>query len=368
MPNISGFQVNEILTAANTNTYLLRPYRNAIINGAMNIAQRSTSVAGITSDGFYTADRWKHSPNSLGTWTDTVQNISANDAPLAEGLRNSWKTTCTTANASPSASAFHILVQNIEGNRCQQFAKGNASAKPFALSFWVRSNRTGTYIAELLDQTNFRSVSASYTIDASGSWQKVRLLFPADTTGAIANDNNAGLTLFLWLGAGTDYTSSTLQTTWGSYDATKRAAGQVNLGAATSNYFEVTGVQLEPNNVCTPYEVLPAQDDLVACWRYFQRHNQPSMRGVCAAGFTRMALHYGIPMRALPTATSNGGTMGYWDGVSAAVGTVTFIGSYSFSNTTIEFDISSSGWTARAAAVFYQISTNTFIVDLNAEL
>lgn len=368
MPNSSGFQVNEILTAANTNTYLLRPYRNAIINGAMNIAQRSTSVAGITTTGYYTADRWVQDISGIGTWTDTVQDISASDAPVADGVRSSLKLTCTTANASPASGAFNALAQRIEGFNAQQFSKGNASAKPFALSFWVRSNITGTYIAELYDYTNTRSVSASYTITASGSWQKVRLVFPADTTGALANGNGLSLGLILWLGAGSVFTSGTLQTVWGASSSANRAVGQVNVGASTSNYFEITAVQLEPNNVCTPYEVRTAQDELTSCWRYFQRHNQPSLRGVCAAGFTRMALHYGIPMRALPTATSNGGTMGFWDGVSAAVGTVTFIGSYSFGNTTVEFDISSSGWTARAAAVFYQISTNTFIVDLNAEL
>jgi hypothetical protein len=33
-------------------------FRNIIINGDMSIAQRSTSVASITSNGYYTLDRW----------------------------------------------------------------------------------------------------------------------------------------------------------------------------------------------------------------------------------------------------------------------------------------------------------------------
>jgi hypothetical protein len=34
-------------------------FRNIIINGDMSIAQRGTSTASITSDGFYSCDRWK---------------------------------------------------------------------------------------------------------------------------------------------------------------------------------------------------------------------------------------------------------------------------------------------------------------------
>jgi hypothetical protein len=34
------------------------PFRNIVINGDMSIAQRSTSVASITTTGYYTVDRW----------------------------------------------------------------------------------------------------------------------------------------------------------------------------------------------------------------------------------------------------------------------------------------------------------------------
>jgi hypothetical protein len=41
------------------------------------------------------------------------------------------------------------------------------------------------------------------------------ITIPADTTGAFDNDNNGSLFNF-WLGAGTTYTSGTLQTSWGT--------------------------------------------------------------------------------------------------------------------------------------------------------
>jgi hypothetical protein len=368
MPTSSGFQINEVLTAQNTNTYLLRAGRNCIINGSMAIAQRSSSVTGITAAGYYTADRWFHTINAAGTWTDSVQLISASDAPLADGVRNSLKVTCTTATGALAAGAYNAIVQGIEGYNLQQFAKGNSSAKYFALSFWVKSNAVGTYIAELFDNDNNRTVSASYTITSSGVWQKVRLVFPSDSTGAFDNDNGASLSLFLWIGAGSSYNSATLNTSWATNTNNKRATGQTNVGVAVNNYFEITAVQLEPNAVCTPFEVEDIEVTRAKCWRYFQRHYQPSMRGVTANVFARLAMSY-PPMRATPTGTSNSGTMGFYNGSTAVVGNIAFAVSYQHTaNTTFEADISSGGWGTGSPAVFYQGASHTFAVDLSAEL
>jgi len=74
-------------------------------------------------------------------------------------------------------------------------------------------------------------------------------------------------------------------------------------------------------------------------------------------------------MRATPTATSNGGTMGFYNGYTSVTGNIAFAAAYQYtSNTTFEADISSSGWGTGAPAVFYQSTGYTFAVDLNAEL
>jgi hypothetical protein len=368
MPTSSGFQINEVLTAQNTNTYLLRAGRNCIINGAMNIAQRATSVAGITVGGYYTADRWYHNISASGTWTDTVQSISASDAPNADGLRNTFKMTCTTATGALGSLSYNVIAHNFEGINVQQFAKGNSLAKYFALSFWIKSNAVGTYIAELYDHDNQRTVSASYTIASSGVWQKVRLIFPADSIGGFDNDANMSMTLNLWFGAGSGFSSGTLQTAWAAVVTNKRATGQTNVGVAVNNYVEITGVQLEPNAVCTPFELEDVQVLYAKCWRYFQRHFQPSMRGVTSNSFNRLAMSY-PPMRAQPTGTSNGGLMGFYNGATAVVAGVAFTATYLHgANTTFECDISSGGWGTGSPAVFYQGAGYTFAVDLSAEL
>jgi hypothetical protein len=239
-------------------------YKNLVINGDMSIAQRSTSVASITGAGYNTADRWYLDLGTLGTWTQSIEN----DAPTGSGFRKSLKMLCTTADASPAAGDYNLLVQRFEGQNLQQIAKGTSSAKQLTLSFWVKSNATGTYILELWDADNTRNISKSYTISASATWEFKTLTFTSDTTGAFDNDNARSLDVNFWLGAGSTFSSGTLNTSWNSNTNANRAVGQTNVAAATNNYWQVTGVQLEVGPVATGYEFLPYDVELRQCQRY----------------------------------------------------------------------------------------------------
>ena len=243
------------------------PNRNLLYNGAMQVAQRGTSTTGITANGYYTTDRWNTLVNTLGTWTQTVES----DAPNGSGFRNSVKMLCTTADAAPASADALAFRQIFEGQDLQRVAKGTPSAKALTLSFWVKSNVTGTYVAELIDVDNTRQVSAAYTISASATWEKKTITFPADTTGAFDNDNAASMTLQMWLAAGSGFTSGTLATTWASTTAANRAVGQTNLAAATNNYWQITGVQLEVGDTATDFEHLPFGVELARCQRYYEK-------------------------------------------------------------------------------------------------
>jgi hypothetical protein len=182
---------------------------------------------------------------------------------------------CTTADASPAAGDFMLFKQILEGYDVQRIAKGTSSASPLTLSFWVKANVTGTYIIEIADSTNNRRIAASYTINASATWEYKTVTISADTTGTLANDANAALEVVWWLGAGSTFSSGTLQTTWGTTVNANRAVGQTNLASATSNYWQVTGVQLETGSVATGFEFLPFGDELRRLQRYFQKSFAP---------------------------------------------------------------------------------------------
>ena len=287
--------------------------RNLIINGEVGrVAQRSTSVTGITGTGYHTADRWQTILSVLGTWTQTVES----DAPTGSGLRKSMKMLCTTAAASPAAGAYCFLAQRIEGQDLQRIRKGTADAQQLTVSFWVKSNVTGTYVVQLEDADNSRQVSATYTISSSATWERQVITFPADTTGAFDNDNATSLLLEFWLAAGSNFTSGTLSTTWAAETTANRAVGQTNLAAATNNYWQVTGVQLETGPVATPFEFEPYEATLRKCQRYYYLHASGSSKQLSMAAAYSASLAFGIvsfptTMRTAPSLSATSGTNYY---------------------------------------------------------
>jgi len=262
--------------------------KNLIINGNMQIAQRGTSVTGITSGGYCTADRWSTSyANSSATWTQT----QSTDVPTGQGFSNSLKMQCTTASAVGTNERL-MVGQRFEGQMLQHLKKGTANAESLTLSFWVKSNKTGTYIANLYDSDNTRYISKAYTINTADTWEKKIITFAGDTTGVLDNDNNQSMLLFLALAVGTFETSGTLQTSWGSAVATDRFVGQVNLGDAVNNYINITGVQLEVGDTATPFEVMPYDMQLARCQRYYYLHCEGNARAVANGAMYTAAVAY----------------------------------------------------------------------------
>ena len=240
-------------------------FRNLIINGDMSIAQRGTSSSSITSGGYYTVDRMEHAIN-YGTWTLS----QSTDVPTGQGFAKSAKWDCT-ATGTPTASQELKFRQKIEGQFLQHLKKGTSNAESMTLSFWVKSTKTGTYIVEMRDDDNNRNICQSYTISASNTWEKKTLTFAGDTTGAYSNDNGQSLQCTFWLGAGSNYTSGTLATSWESTTNANRAVGQVNLADSTANEWYITGVQLEVGTSASDFEFLPYDVNLQRCFRYYEK-------------------------------------------------------------------------------------------------
>ena len=239
----------------------------------MAIAQRGTSVTGITGSGYHTIDRIRTGLSSLGTWTQS----QSTDVPSGQGFSNSLKLDCTTADASPASSDYKLLQIRHEGQNFQVLKQGTSSAESMTVAFWVKSSKTGTYTFELEKIDSSRSISQTYTIDSANTWEKKVLSFAGDTTGTLPNDNTNEFTLGFWLGAGTDWTSGTLNTSWATKTSANRVSpSQVNLADSTSNEWYITGVQLEVGtfdiNSIPPFQFEDVGTSLARCQRYYQRH------------------------------------------------------------------------------------------------
>jgi len=238
--------------------------RNLIINGAMQVAQRGTSITGITAAGYRTCDRMLFSVSGAGTWTV----IQSTDSP--DGFSNSFRVDCTTAKASLDASNFIILETKIEGQNVQHLMYGDSTAKSITASFYVKSNKTGTYVLEMRQPDSGRLFNKAYTIDVANTWEYKTLTFPGDVSGTINNDNGEGLNMDFWLASGSNYSSGSLGTSWHTTTA-NRATGQVNLADSTDNDWSITGLQLEVGEKATPFEHRSFADELARCMRYYEK-------------------------------------------------------------------------------------------------
>jgi len=282
--------------------------KNLIINGDMQIAQRGTSVSGITATtGLYsTVDRWKIIIIGSGTYTQTQET----DVPTGQGFTSSYKTLCTTANPSHLSTDLVNIRHLIEAQNLKHLKFGTSNAESITLSFWVKSNKTGTGTVNLRQpDAGNRQVSPTYTIDTADTWEKKTITIAGDTSGGFSNNNGEGLTVEWFLNSGTNYSTGTNQTSWTSYNATDRNASNLDIGASVSDYLQITGVQLEVGENATPFEYRPYDMELARCKRYYQLHGRGPV-GIWN-GATNIESHFifSPEMRATPTFTVSGGTV-----------------------------------------------------------
>ena len=242
-------------------------FRNIIINGGMDVAQRGTTITSPVA-GAFLLDRFKYNENFGATCTIT----QSSDVPSSVGFINSMKIDITTS-ATPTAAEEFKIDYNVEGQHFGYIGYGTSAAKSLTLSFWVKSNVTGTYRVNFLNLngTGNRIIGGTYTINSSSTWEKKTITIPGDTAQATYLTNAAGFRVEFYLASGPDRTSGSLPTSWIAYDATRRASGQgVNLADSTSNEWYITGIQLEAGQTASEFEFLPTDVNEQRCERYYE--------------------------------------------------------------------------------------------------
>ena len=259
--------IDKVVSASITADILETNFKNLVINGNMNQAQRGTSF---TSASGYTLDRYTWTDDSTSVFTIT----QSTDVPSGQGFATSMKLDCTTANGSLGSTDQIRQVQKIEAQNLQFLRYGTSSAKSVTLSFWVKSNKTGIYCATLSQEDDsYASFTKEYTISSSDTWEKKTLTFDGDTGGVINNDNGAGIWLMFAFGAGSGRHITADQ--WNSSYGLS-TSNQVNLADSTSNELYLTGVQLEVGTSATDFEFLPFDVNLQRCQRYYYREQGDS--------------------------------------------------------------------------------------------
>ncbi len=279
--------------------------RNMIINGAMRVAQRGTTgTLNNGGGGFHSADRFFSQEEGAFTGAFTV----SNDTDSPKGFSNSTKWDCTTADTSLAAADSIFVDYKLEGQDLQQLNYGTSDALEMTASFWIKSNKIGTYVFWLYQYDDSRQVQVQYTINSSDTWEYKTLVIPRDATGVIDNDNGAGLVLRFIMGSGSNFTGGTAPVAWqGLVDANRYVGQTVNLADSTSNYMNLTGFQLELGKVATPFEHRSYGEELALCQRYTYVIDGPTAGDRVGDGFSYSTtgviatIPFPVKMRAKPT-------------------------------------------------------------------
>jgi hypothetical protein len=305
---MSTIQTNAIVDAAGGNTASVNGVtpnthsvrgRNLITNGAMQVAQRGTTQTTATSNTYHTVDRWIEE-HSSSINIDFAQ--VSGSAP--SGFQKSLK--CTAQSTATLGANDYIVPfeQRFERTQIDSIGLGTSEAKTFTLSFWIKSNRTGTYtVNPTLDSptsSSGQSTTKQYTIDSANTWEYKTITFPANTIASPnVNDNVKGVTLFWWMLAGSNFTSGSLPSGWKVEVANERAVGCSNT-VSTGDNWQITGVQLELGSVATEFDHRSYGEELAACQRYYQLN-------IANTGFTntttvcRLGISGVTSMRAQPS-------------------------------------------------------------------
>ena len=277
MPNLVGIGNSQVPTngmlggLAYENSSVLDQVRsgrkNIIINGAMNVCQRyAVNTANNISNATHTyhVDRFKayESTDAIlqGEWINS-------DAP--SGFYYSLFYHPIGTDTTLANEQFGFISQVIELENMRHLGYGGSYAKTCTLSFYVKSNLTGTFcIALLNDGTNNRGFVTEYTIDSANTWERKVITIPGDTSGTwTSNGLRIAWTL---VSSGNRHT-----TTVGSWftDSTVRYATnkQINFMSNTSNDIRITGVQFEVGNYATDFEHRCYAEELSLCQRYFYK-------------------------------------------------------------------------------------------------
>ena len=220
--------------------------QNPVINSAFQIWQRGTSIAAVAGNNAFTADRWM--VYRQGVTGATVTRQVTGDTTNLPSIQYCARVQRDSGNTSTN-------IVNIANN----FESINSI--PFA-------GKTVTVSAYVRKGANYSSASDAFSLGI------------ATGTGTDQTLNVTGYT-------GAAYpvsASATLTTTWQRISATGTLAatatelavyaGYTPVGTAgASDYYEITGVQIDIGSVALPFRTYAGtlQGELAACQRYYFR-------------------------------------------------------------------------------------------------
>jgi hypothetical protein len=282
---------------------------NFLINGCFEYWQRGTSFPAIAS-GAYSSDRWRHDKN--GTMVSTISRST--DVPAQAFGQYSLLMTVTTAQASLGASSFCDIRQAIEGNVLRTFKD-----KKIALSFWVKSSKTGNFYMSARNRLATRSYVAGYAINQANVWERKIIRLSHSSVGSWDYNQDQGMTLRWALGYGSDFFTTTTDE-WVSANVVCRSdqANLFDLNGATFQLADVCLIEDNEGQTRDPEFQLAGRDlfeELQLCQRYYEAQLAVDLYQLThygnetTGGFSNersLTIWYKVTKRAQPSVVASG--------------------------------------------------------------
>jgi hypothetical protein len=348
-----------------------------IINGDMSVAQRGTSFSFSSSSGF-TVDRFDFERTSGATGDCTITQES--DAPSNTGLVKSVKIAVDTAE-TPTGGGNCLFQQKLEGFNVAPLEHGQSNPPSATLSFWVKSNKTGTYSVQIkAEGSTGRYVLFDYTISSANTWEKKIITWVGDTSVALDYDSSRRLRVIWHLASGPDDKVSPTSS-WATSSIFQMSSNAVNFFDDASNEIYFTGVQLEVGEFDStsipsfPFESY--ENNLQKCFRYCQKNPQKDTSGnygIIAQGMadgSTLALcninPLPVEMRTTASLSSSGSFRAHKPGGASSVSSIA-INSDHVSSSTFAIRVTTSGITAGNGIFLEQNNDADAHIILDAEL
>ena len=296
--------------------------RNIIINGAMQVAQRSAGPVAVSdgsNEAYQSIDRMHF---SYGNSAAGAANISqATDAPTTLGFTKSHKTDVTTVNSTSSGNGVIGLKYAIEGQDLRSSGWNHLSASSFlTLSFYFKTTKTGNSKLPIMFRI-FHGTAYYYvqnvTVTDPTNWNRYTVTIPGNSNLTINDLNTQAMGIFFSYQTGSDKDTGS-EGAWGTTNAYSTSES-TNYFDSTSNDMFITGIQLEVGEHATDFEHRSFAQELVLCKRYY-RVLQDASGGACymgAVGYNYdvnsvvIQVNFETEMRATPTLDNTSGTNYY---------------------------------------------------------
>jgi hypothetical protein len=233
-------------------------FRNWVINGNMEVAQRGTSFTN-PAVGEYSVDKFKNDYNKTsGTWPSTIthsqEKLTSGDIPNSFYF---YRIALSDAGSSLDVNSYYRLntfLENATRNLC-------GLNKKITLSFYARSfiagQKIGCWVVQAYGTGGSPSSSdglTQYAMTLSSSWTKYTYTFTTSTlSGKTFGTNND------------DYLRILFYLHYGSL-----VGGESVVFAGAGN-IDIAQVALYAGDVAYPFEPVPYDVELQRCMRYYEK-------------------------------------------------------------------------------------------------